>query len=882
MEEKKMNQYGITLDGCMDEPIWDTVEEHTGFRLLGSQGGETVTRQTFFKVLPCEDRVYIGIKCEEPDGMDKVEEIRYKGNIWFSPSVELFLSPSGSDYEFYQFLATINGQRSSQYYSEGGNIKPDKYDPDWDFAVYIGDTYWSLEAVFPLTAFYWTPHTRWSDKWLVNITRNHAGLGPTYSTWSPTHFGFLESSKFRSLEGFPTRPVRDDVCIMSAVADLTEQTADGYRGLMTVKTTNAVADTFDFVCDHADTVTVSLNAGSNEFTVPCTFDKLGRSKIMLSLVRKEDGKNFKRYYPVLSEYEPIKLKFILPEYRNNFYPGQDYTKIVGSVKTTKAVTLTLEGPGIEKQTITPNADGSFLFETPNFQEGDAFLTAAIDGYEVTKKIRRLAPTGRMMTWISGGNLIVNGKPTLRRDMYARYYRGGVAFNRRYDADDLHETFLGGQKGQLEPRGLMPKSEGAGGEATKDQMPTEEMLKLVDATLEANKDRDFAYYYISDEPECRGLSPVYFKNLYNYVAERDPYHVILTASRNADGNVEIADWFETHPYICPYVHEDGRRVYLRPLHSLGKYVDDIVKLNRPDKCIGFLPTCYASSGGSGGWDYPTFDEYIVHTWAAMMRGGKTLWPYAHHDLNDRASMYEGTRYIFSSFEALEEIVLMAKRTTLYKTTDAEAVLYDNGDEKMFVLVNLTQETQTVTLDDLTGTWHEFRGDRIFDGKTFQMRPLETIIGTNVVKGADLPTYAETAALIDKLEYERTHTGNLLFARSNDLKFTSSKTQGWGLSKLFDGVRDNCSYTLVPCEEQFFELDLSKINPTFSKVVMYGHKVEDAVLKVKKDGQFIAPEIVETQTEEFSKTIILKEAVTADCLRMEFGGKEAVELYEFELH
>jgi len=885
MEEKMINKYGIRLDGRMDESIWDTVETQTGFHKLNSQGGAPAEAETEFKVLPCADRIYVGIKFLEPEGMEKILEARNAGNGFMSSSVEMFFSPSGTDYEFYQFLATINGQRSSQYYSEGGNIKPDKYAPDWDFAVYIGETYWSIEVELPLTAFYWTPHTRWSDKWLLNIARNRrvSTGGMQYSTWSRLHFGFLEPSKFRSMEGFPIRPVENDVCIVAATAELTEQTADGYQGIMTVKASSAVADTFDFVSDHGETVTVSLDAGSNEFTAPCFFDKLGRTRVMLSLVRKSDGYVFKRYYPVLAEYEPIKIRFTLPEYRNNFYPGQDYSKIVGTVITRKSVTLKLEGPGIETTVLTPNADGSFQFDTPNFEIGDAYLTATIDGYELTKKIRRLAPTGHMMTWISGGNLIVNGKPTLRRDMYARYYRVGTAFKRRYDADNLHETWLESQSPCMHASDLVRGSEGAGGEATKDGMPSEEMLRKVDEIIEKNKDKDFAYYYLTDEPECRGLSTVYFKNYYNYVAEKDPYHVVLISTRNADSSVDMADWFETHPYICPYNHEDGSRVYLRPLHALGKFVDDIVNLDRPDKCIGFLPTCYGSGGATYGWDYPTFDEYICHTWAAMMRGGKTLWPYAGHDLNDRASLYEGTRYVFSSFEALEDLVLMGKRTTLTKSTDAEAVLYDNGDEKMFVLVNLTQQPQTVTLDDLTGTWHEFRGSRTFTGKTFELKPLETVIGTNVVKGADLPTYAETAALIDKLEYERTHTGSLLFNRNvniMDIGVTSSKVYGLSKTKLFDGVRDNLAFEVREDGDGFVELNLSKVKLTFDKVVVYGHKIDDMEIKIRNNDELSAPAVAKKETTEFSTTFILPEKITPDALCMEFCHK-GVEFYEIEL-
>jgi len=880
MEE---NKYGIILDGKMDELIWNTVEEQTGFRTLGSSGSQLVAKQTFFKVLPCEDRIYIGIKCFEGEEMEQVLEARNLGNAFMTSSVELFFAPSGTDYEFYQFLVAINEQSSSQYYSEGGNIRPDPYRPDWAYAIHIGDTYWSVEVEIPLTAFYMTPHTKWSTKWLLNIARNRRlPVGSMqYSSWSNVHFGYRESAKFRTMDGFPVRPVEDDVCIMSAVADLTEQTGDCYCGTMIVKTSNAVADTFDFVSDRADTKTVYLNAGSNEFAVPCTFDELGRNKTMLSLVRKSDGKVFKRYYPILAVYEPIKLKFTLPEYRANFYPGQDYSKIVGTVEVAKPVTLTMEGPGIKTATIRLEASGNFQFDTPDFEIGEALLTAAIDGYEIKKKIRRLAPTGHMMTWISGGNLIVNGKPTLRRDMYARYYRVGTAFERRYKADDLRETWLGSQTGNLEPRSLMPKSEGAGGEATQDRMPSDEMLRLVDQMIEKNKDTDFAYYYISDEPECRGLSPVYFKNLYNYVAEKDPYHVILCASRSADSNVDIADWFETHPYICPYNHEDGRRVYLRPLHSLGKYVDDIVKLNRPDKCIGFLPTCYGSGGAVNGWDYPTFDEYILHTWAAMMRGGKTLWPYAGHDLNDRPALYEGTRYIFSSFEALEDIVLFAKRTTLFRSTDAEAVLYDNREEKMFVLVNLTQQPKTVTLEDLSGTWHEFRGSRTFTGNTFQLKPLETVIGTNVVKGADLPTYAEVAKLIDEQEYKRTHTGSLFFNHAMDIPMTSSGMKNATRSKFFDGTVDNLGCYLVENPDNFIELDLTKLKPAFRKIVLRGYMIEEAEMKFRVGEELVAPAVEETTVEEYAKTFILSETATPDALRFEFGGKK-VEIYEIEAY
>ncbi len=880
MEEK--NKYGIVLDGKMDEAVWETAQEHTNFRALATRGGEPVPVQTGFKILSCEDRIYVGIKCYDPEFAAKKVAGDSASAAFSGNCVELFLSPSGSNYEYYQFIVNLNGGTYTEYYSEGGNIRPDPYKPDWNYALYAGDDYWSVEIELPLTAFYWTGTARWSDTWMLNIARSRPGDETSrLSTWSPLNFNFHEPANFNSLGGFPMRPVRDDVCIHSAIAELYEQTEDGYTGVLKVKTMNAVADEFTFSSDHADSVTVKLDVGGNEFEAPCRFDRLGRVSTKLSLTRTEDGKEFKRHYPVLIEFEPININLTLPEYRNNFYPGQDYSKIVGTVKTAKPVTLKLEGPGIETTTITPAADGSFTFATPNFQEGEAWLTATIDGYETKKKIRRLAPSDHLMTWVSGGNIVVNGKPTLRRNIYALYYRGGTAFDRRYNADDLHETkiFTTGNI-YIEPGFLIPGSENAGGESLKDQYPSAEMLSKVDAVIEKNKNRDFASYYISDEPECRGLSPVYLKHLYQYVADKDPYHVILTASRSADANVEIADWFEAHPYLNPTFTEDGKRNYEKHPNTVGGFIDKIIKLNRPDKCIGFLPTCFAYKWHSLALDYPTFDEYILHTWAAMMRGGKSLWPYAYHDLNDRPALYEGTRYIFSSFEALEDIVLFGKRTTLTKSPDAETVLYDNGAEKMFVLVNFMQESQTVTLDGLTGTWHEFRGDRVFTGNTFTLKPLETIVATNVVKGADLPTYAETAALVDQLEYERTHTGSLLLDRTADITITGTGLFKMIDYKLFDGMGDNLAGWVNAVADNFVELDLTKLKPAFRKVVLRGFEIEDAQIKFRVGDTLVDPVVTETANEEYAKTFFLADAVTPDALRFEFQGKK-VELYEIEV-
>ncbi len=883
METKLYQAADIVLDGRMNEAVWNDVPTYTDFRRFKTHGGEFQPEKTYFKILPCEDRIIVGIKCVEL-GMEEALRNRFAKNSYGAISVQLFFCPSGKPFEFYQFFVGWDGQRMACFASEGGNIEPDPYAPVWRAETYTGEDYWSAEVEIPLTSFYMTPNDRWSDTWLINICRNRIGKGggTIYSSWAPLEFRFREPDNFRSMGGFPIRPLENDVCISSAIVEVTEKTADGYKGVLTIQTVNAVADDFVFTTDCGETQRVSLQAGNNEFKTPCFFTNLGRNQVVLSLKRERDGLEFKRFYPVRVLYEPLVVQLTLPEFRNNFYPGQDYSKIVGKVITQKPVTVRLEGAGIPAQTVTPDAEGNFSFDTPNFEVGEAYLTATIEGCEVTKKIRRLAPTGHTMAWVSGGNIIVDGEPVIPRKMYGPGYRGGVAFNNRYATTEQHITKkFKRQQGDIQAQSLVRGSETSGGEATQDIMPSEEMFTKLDAIIEKNRDRDFVFYYLADEPDYRAISPIYLKNTYEHIIEKDPYHLVMICSTHASLFIDCADWLQAHPYVIPYNQEDGTRTYERPMCGVGKYIDEVVSLNRSDKCMGFLPTCYAYKNASIRYDYPTLDEMYTQVWAAMIHGGKSLWPYAYHGMNDRPCMYEGFRYLFSSFEALESLVLFGKRTQLYYAEGVEAALFDKGDEKMFVVVNFTQQPQTVTLDGIDGQWYNFRHNGMLSGNTFTLKPMETLIGTSTPKGTELPTYEEVTALIEKEEYRRTHTGSLLFDRFEDMKFRMPRNHRFQDNiKLVDGMLDNLGIELCDQEQNFFEIDLTKVNPTFTKVVVCGYQVDDLTVKVRIGDTETVPAVAEVITEEYATTVILQEPVSPEHLRLEFG-KDLVELYEIQV-
>jgi hypothetical protein len=324
-------------------------------------------------------------------------------------------------------------------------------------------------------------------------------------------------------------------------------------------------------------------------------------------------------------------------------------------------------------------------------------------------------------------------------------------------------------------------------------------------------------------------------------------------------------------------DDGRRVHSRPLKSLGNFVDDIAKLNRPDKSIGVIPQVYCYEGKSKYADYLTLDEFVSSTWAGMIHGGKTLKPYACGDMADRAVAEEGVRYLFSSFEALEQLVLHGKRTQLLRTEEAECVLYDKGDEQMFVLVNFKQEHQAVTVDGLNGRWYNFRHEGMLEGNTFTLRPYETLIGTSAKKDAGLPSYEETDGLINKLEEKRVAGCSKLVPIRHSIDVSGLAAR----HRLLDGVRDNLAAT-VGSKDGFVELDLSKVKVSFNKVVISGWNMASRVtLQLKNGGEYAVPAIAEMKEAELSTTYILKDTVCPDGLRLELAGGDKMEIYELEV-
>jgi hypothetical protein len=155
----------------------------------------------------------------------------------------------------------------------------------------------------------------------------------------------------------------------------------------------------------------------------------------------------------------------------------------------------------------------------------------------------------------------------------------------------------------------------------------------------------------------------------------------------------------------------------------------------------------------------------------------------------------------------------------------------------------------------------------------------LIGTTAVKDANIPTYQEVVALIEKCEYDRTHTGSLLFDRTADIKVTTSAHHVYNY-KMFDGVQDDYAVQMGSRVGDFYQMDLTKVGCTMQKLVVHGHNLDTMKVLVGKENALEEPATEQVTCEEFCKTFVFEKPITPDIVRLECPPCGLIELYEIE--
>ena len=900
----------IAIDGRLDDAAWKDAVWASGFSLLKSKNPNKASpsAETRFAVLTDADNLYIAVRALEPDMARLAAGIKgAHTNPWSDDTLEFFLAPTGMEDEYYQFVVAAGGGWWQMYYAEGGNIKPDPFAPLWDVATGREAGAWTAELRIPWRSFYMTGHGFWKDAWQFNIARSRKRDGQL-SSWSPLDRSFNEIKSFNRVTGIPPKKPADDIFLKNATARIASKNKNGVIAgslAVEVEADPAAAGAYALSIESPDLartpapLAVTLTGGANSLAFPdVAFTKEGRISVTLALARADGGTAAARVYPVAVLHRPLALHFEAPGYAKCFFPGQDAGRLTGAAEVRLPVAeAVLEAAGKTLTLEVKDGRAAFDLDIAGAAADRIEVTLRAGDESLTEVVRKLPPVETPMAWIEKpGRIILNGKPAFGLGWYGPAWIVSRRWLEKYPtpAAKQPEINIHGWI-TLEPFRLVKGIEAR--EATRDVEPCREMFDKVRETIASNRGKkDFWIWYLSDEPECRGLSPVYLGHLYRYVKELDPYRPVMIVTREPERFVDCADILNPHPYIGP-ISIKGERVLRRPVETVGSMFKSFGALGRRDKALMFTPQ--ACSLGSL---YPTFDETNASVWIAVCGGIQGLTPYIYYDHASRPGLNLGFDWLYQSLSRLAPLIAAPRPPAPLTVSNPKIGARLNrgpDDGLLLVIANPTPEAQrtVVTADALKDAPPLFRfrgaGEVIPENGSLaaELAPYGVWVLTSARMDEGLSTEAELRAAIDLAEAERTGRGNILFGKRYDVEVSASsdryvlQNQNEQKEKMFDGVLDVCAWKPSPNQgELWYEVAFPKYAVKFSKARIHGHALAGTTFSVKKAGEWRQPEAKATEGDHFLEFDFGQPLSTIN-IRLDFTTPRArddmVELYEIEL-
>lgn len=156
--------------------------------------GQPAPVQTVAYVYQDSDRLGFTVRCSEPNMGQLVAKCRTDddGNIFSDDCLEIFISPKGSDTEYYHFVTNTLGTR----WDEKGKGSP-AWNAAWTSKVQREPDRWTAMIDIPSAAIGGPPQR--GDVWWFNICRQRQPGGLQLSAWSATDSNFHDVSRFAAM-----------------------------------------------------------------------------------------------------------------------------------------------------------------------------------------------------------------------------------------------------------------------------------------------------------------------------------------------------------------------------------------------------------------------------------------------------------------------------------------------------------------------------------------------------------------------------------------------------------------------------------------------------------------------------------------------------------
>ena len=913
----------ITIDGKLDEPAWKCASTQNNFVYPQSRKGQPGA-QTEFKVLADADAVYFGIICREPL-MDKLSarQTQRNGAVYLDDCIEIFFDPAGRRVNYYHFSVSAGNIQAAEYIIEGGNTSGGYFDPFWESAIYKGQDFWSAEIRIPYRALYRTPAAEFSLDWVLNIGRERCPVSEI-STWAQVDNGFHAVKLYGSMKDMPLKKASDDVAASALEFSNIGAAAGRYTGNLQVQiqVDKAAAGKYRLALSSDKlepySSVIELKSGLNKIALPgMKIKSLGGITVELKLTRDADGRDFGTYLKSNLAWTPMTVSFKQPFYGKSFFPDQKSDKICGSVAinmpdnagTKRILRLSASGAGAEQNSELGADKSPVMFELDSSgmtAGGTVSLTFELleSGREIardTVAVRKLAETGHTIVRIDEfQRLVVNGKPLFLIGWYGGGgYMVAPPFLDKYPTPQAKcaAVNMPGEWINLEPERLCPDFKA---EMHKDVKPSQKVFDAVKKKIDANREKDFWLYYLCDEPECRGISPVYLKYLYDYIKEQDPYHPVMIISRDPVESVKACDIINPHPYLAPRFTPDFKRqVYsVTKEQAMWKLTGPLVK-NQP-KAFMMCPQTFTYSFMDRYAANPLFEELNPMFWSGVAHGATGITPFIYCAYPATPDMELGIEFLFESMSALSDLIISPVAPLALNVNSSpgnvDVMAKQHNGNLLLIVVNPENIPAVVSISgkELAEfkelyNFREAGVTKIHGGKLeLKLSPMEVKIFTAQKMDDKLITLEQLKQNIAAKEKALAKPGNILYQRGREMEFASNKSSSSTSSiqdTITNGVTDMYSWLETPGGKgiPFFEMQFPSFVPKFSRIVVYGQNLDGTSVKIWKAGEWKTLTPVDVKSGKYLLDYTFDKSYSTVKVRLEMpktGGKGAI--YEVEMY
>jgi len=633
----------VQLDGVLDEPAWQQAQWQTGFVSASAavEGQNPPMQvQTRFKVLFDDDALYVGVECDEPTPDKLVARYsEHDQDVYGDDCVEVFFDPAGEGRYYHHFVVNTKGA----WYDDTGADYGLVHAKLWEFPLEVGTKVdaagkqWRAELRLPYAAMNLPPSA--PADWLFNVTRErYAGGKHELSTWAPLKGNFHTPKLFGTLTGVtvdfrrfawnlaePQLTVSGDGSGRHLLRLNTTVTNNSPQGAKVVLTAQPFLGKTPPVKSELHEISPGASAAIELPAIKLSGNPR-EAVIQLSLLDAATQAPLKIAVKHLdSEYRPIVLDVIKPNYRQNIYATQNVPELVFRVqlapdiaaKTAQVVYALHDAasmPVLRGKALAADLAEPLKLDVGSRPAGlyELYVRALDkDGKAVTEAsalIRKLIPAaGSEVRVDEQGNLLLNGKP----HVFIGWY-GGVPLDDPRpevvalqdlvtpvvlpgaDPKPVRENFAKGIYSivSIEPGRMYytfnwwrDSKIQLHQEITKQDQPSEEFLGYLRQLVNSVKDEPgLVGYYLADEPEINNARSTYMEAMYRVMQELDPYHPVTITNDTLDGIV-------THGYrACDVLNPD-------PYSPEPEYMPNFMKRCHEvmGRGHGLMVTPWASSG-----------------------------------------------------------------------------------------------------------------------------------------------------------------------------------------------------------------------------------------------------------------------------------------------